>query len=127
MDHFDLDVKYLELRKEILHKQINAVVSYASSNLCRSIQLLHYFDEQHATKCGVCDVCLAEKKAENDQLINDEIDFEIISLLQQQAFTLDDLVTAIKKGTENERIDAIRELLDAGKIKTDGKKYYLEA
>ncbi|MGO4875219.1 ATP-dependent DNA helicase RecQ [Pedobacter psychrotolerans] len=127
MDHFDLDVKYLELRKEILLKQINAVISYASTNICRSIQLLAYFDEHHASKCGVCDVCLAEKKAENDQLINDEIDFEIISLLQQQAFTLDDLVTAIKKGTENERIDAIRELLDAGKIKTDGKKYYLEA
>ncbi|WP_406826677.1 ATP-dependent DNA helicase RecQ [Pedobacter sp. KACC 23697] len=126
MDHFDLDVKYLELRKEILHKQINAVVSYASSDLCRSIQLLHYFDEHHATKCGVCDVCLAEKKAGNHHLLREEIDYDIISLLQQQPLSLDDLVSHIKKGTEGERIDAIRELLDAGKIKTDGKKYYLE-
>lgn len=126
MDHFDLDVKYLELRKEILHKQINAVVSYASSNLCRSIQLLHYFDEQHAAKCGVCDVCLAEKRAENHHSLREEIDYEIISLLQQQPLSLDDLVTHIKNGTEGERIDTIRELLDTGKIKTDGKKYYLE-
>lgn len=125
MDHFDLDVKYLELRKEILHKQINAVVAYASSNLCRSIQLLHYFDEHHAAKCGVCDVCLAEKRAENQHQMEEEIEFEIVSLLQQQPLSLDDLVINIKNGAEAERIDTIRELLDAGKIKTDGKKYYL--
>ncbi|WP_412468648.1 ATP-dependent DNA helicase RecQ [Pedobacter sp. KLB.chiD] len=126
MDHFDLDVKYLELRKDILHKQINAVVAYASSNLCRSIQLLHYFDEHQAAKCGVCDVCLAEKRAENHHSLREEIDYDIISLLQQQPLSLDDLVGHIKNGTETDRIDAIRELLDAGKIKTDGKKYYLE-
>ena len=125
MDHFDLDVKYLELRKEILHKQINAVVAYASSNLCRSIQLLHYFDEHHTTKCGVCDVCLAEKRAENQSQMEEEIEFEIVSLLQQQPLSLDDLVTNIRNGAEAERIDVVRELLDAGKIKTDGKKYYL--
>jgi len=125
MDHFDLDVKYLELRKEILLKQVNAVVAYTSSNKCRSIQLLNYFDEHSASKCGICDVCLAEKRAEHEVQMNDEIEFEIFSLLQHQPLSLDDLVTGIKSGIENERIDAIRELLDAGKIKTDGKKYYI--
>ncbi|GGH04140.1 RecQ family ATP-dependent DNA helicase [Pedobacter zeae] len=125
MDHFDLDVKYLNLRKEILHKQINAVVAYATSNVCRSVQLLNYFDEYHASKCGVCDVCLAEKRAENQNKMGEQIEFEIFSLLQQQPLGLDDLVTNIKNGTETERIETIRELLDAGKIKTDGKKYYI--
>jgi len=125
MDHFDLDVKYLELRKEILLKQVNAVIGYTTSYKCRSIQLLNYFDEHTATKCGVCDVCLAEKRAENEVQMGDEIEFEIISLLQQQPLNLDNLVTSIKNGSENERIEAIRELLDAGKIKTDGKKYYI--
>jgi len=125
MDHFDLDVKYLELRKQILHKQVNAVVAYASTNVCRSIQLLSYFDEHNASKCGVCDVCLSAKRIENEVHLGDEIEFEVISLLQQQPLNLDDLVTSIKNGTENERVDTIRELLDAGKIKTDGKKYYI--
>ncbi|PWS29108.1 RecQ family ATP-dependent DNA helicase [Pedobacter yonginense] len=125
MDHFHVDAKYLALRKDILHKQVNAVVAYASTTVCRSIQLLNYFDEHNAVKCGVCDVCLAEKRAENENQINDQLDFEIISLLQQQALTLDDLVHNIKIGTENDRIDAIRELLDAGKVKSDGKKYYI--
>ncbi|KQR67296.1 ATP-dependent DNA helicase RecQ [Pedobacter sp. Leaf176] len=125
MDHFDLDVKHLEQRKEILLNQVDAVVKYTTSNKCRSIQLLNYFDEHAAVKCGVCDVCLAEKRAENEVQMNDEIEFEIFSLLQHQPLSLDDLVTGIKSGVENERIDAIRELLDAGKIKTDGKKYYI--
>jgi len=125
MDHFDLDVKYLALRKEIMLKQINAVVAYTTSNKCRSVQLLNYFDEHNAAKCGVCDVCLAEKRAENEVQINDEIEFEIVSLLQHQPLSLDELVQSIKHGAENERIATIRELLDAGKIKTDGKKYYL--
>ena len=125
MDHFDLDVKYLSLRKEILLKQIEAVVGYTMSGSCRSVQLLAYFDEPNATKCGVCDVCIAEKKNETAAGVEDEIDYEIASLLQQDPLTLDELISAIKNGSENERLDAIRELLDAGKIKTDGKKYYL--
>lgn len=125
MDHFDLDVKYLSLRKEILLKQIEAVVGYTMSGSCRSVQLLAYFDEPNATKCGVCDVCIAEKKNEAAAGVEDEIDYEIASLLQQNPLTLDELISGIKNGSENERLDAIRELLDAGKIKTDGKKYYL--
>ncbi|WP_421939474.1 RecQ family ATP-dependent DNA helicase [Pedobacter sp.] len=125
MDHFDLDVKYLSLRKEILLKQIEAVVGYTMSGSCRSVQLLAYFDEPNATKCGVCDVCIAEKKNETAAGVEDEIDYEIASLLQQNPLTLDELISGIKNGSENERLDAIRELLDAGKIKTDGKKYYL--
>ncbi|UKT65363.1 RecQ family ATP-dependent DNA helicase [Pedobacter mucosus] len=125
MDHFDLDVKYLALRKEILLKQVSAVVAYASSDTCRSIQLLNYFDEHNALKCGVCDVCLAEKRAENESNLSEKMEYEIITLLQQQALSLDDLISVIKYGNENERLTSIRELLDAGKIKTDGKKYYL--
>ena len=42
-----------------------------------------------------------------------------------QHFLLDDLVREISSGNENDKIERIRDLLDAGKIKTDGKKYYL--
>jgi len=125
MEHFDLDIKYYELRKKILLKQVNAVTAYATTQKCRNIQLLNYFDEHTALKCGICDVCLAEKRAENDAQLIDELDFVIISLLQLNPLSLDDLVNSIKTGSQNERLQAIRELLDAGKIKSDGKKYYI--
>ncbi len=123
--HMDIDVKYIELRKKIQEDQINAVLAYSVSDTCRSIQLLAYFDEPMAAKCGACDICLAEKKAQDAAELTEKIDFEIATALQTATFTLSDLVNALKTGSEGEKLDRIRELLDAGKIKTDGKNYYL--
>lgn len=125
LDHLDTDVKYIELRKKIQAEQISAVLSYAATPVCRSIQLLAYFDEPNADKCGVCDVCLAEKRREDLAELTDKIDFEIATLLQTKLCTLDDLVKEIKTGSDQDKLNQIRELLDAGKIKTDGKNYYL--
>jgi len=123
--HLDIDVKYVELRRKILNDQINAVIAYVGKSECRSRQLLAYFDEPDADKCGVCDVCLSEKKMEDIGLTGDMIDFEIVSLLQSETYGLEDLMPLLKSGTEQERLRRISELLDAGKIKTDGKNYYL--
>jgi ATP-dependent DNA helicase RecQ len=123
--HLDIDVKYIELRKKIQADQIQAVMSYATRMECRSIQLLTYFDELAAEKCGICDVCLAEKKADDNDQLGDRIDYEIASLLQNQSHSLVNLVNELTIGTEQERINRIRTLLDAGKIKTDSKNYYL--
>ena len=123
--HLDTDVKYIELRKKIQAEQISAVLAYAATPVCRSIQLLAYFDEPNADKCGVCDICLAEKRSEDRAELIDKVDFEIATLLQTGSHTLDELVTEIKSGSDQEKLNQIRNLLDAGKIKTDGKNYYL--
>ncbi|NRF38131.1 ATP-dependent DNA helicase RecQ [Pedobacter foliorum] len=123
--HIDIDVKYIELRKKIQTDQINAVLAYAGKPECRSVQLLTYFDEPDSEKCGVCDICLAEKKADDLAQLSDTIDFEIVTLLQSNSHDLAELIAGIKVGAENEKLNRIRELLDAGKIKTDGKNYYL--
>jgi ATP-dependent DNA helicase RecQ len=124
-DHMDIDAQYLEQRKQIQEDQIKAVLDYAVKQECRSVQLLTYFDEPNSDKCGVCDVCLAEKKADDLDVLEDRIDFEIVTLLQTEAQDLDKLIPALKTGSETDRLDRIRALLDAGKIKTDGKNYYL--
>lgn len=123
--HLDIDARFIQLRKQIQSNQIKAVLSYASSNTCRSIQLLTYLGETNPEKCGVCDVCLAEKKQQDRREYWDKIDFEICTLLQSEHLDLDELVNKLKTGSANDKIERIRELLDAGKIKTDGTKYYL--
>lgn len=123
--HMDIDVKYIALRKKIQEDQVAAVLAYASTSSCRSVQLLSYFDEPYADKCGLCDVCVADKKAQDLDELEEKIAFEIATLLQSDPHTLDELMTAIKTGSETERLQQIRVLLDAGKIKTDGKNYYL--
>ncbi len=123
--HLDIDVKYIKLRQKIQNDQINAVLSYSTTAICRSIQLLSYFGEKNASKCKFCDVCLAEKKVEDLAQLNDKIDFEIATHLQTQSRSLDELVNSISVGNETNKIERIRDLLDAGKIKNDGKKFYV--
>ncbi len=123
--HLDIDAKFIELRKQIQHAQIKAVLGYAASNSCRSVQLLAYFGEANAEKCGVCDVCLAQKKSDDQSVYRDKIDFEISTLLHSNHLGLDELVHQIKTGNDTDKIERIRGLLDSGKIKTDGHKYYL--
>jgi ATP-dependent DNA helicase RecQ len=55
----------------------------------------------------------------------DDITSEIAQLLTSGDMDTGELVTRIKAGTEKDRIETIRLLLDAGRIKTDGEKYYL--
>ncbi len=123
--HLDIDARFIQLRKNIQSDQIRAVLDYASSDFCRSQQLLIYLGETNAEKCGVCDICLAEKKKQDLREYSDRIDFEITTLLQSEHLNLDELVNQLKTGNANDKIERIRELLDGGKIKTDGTKYYL--
>lgn len=123
--HLNLNRQYMDERKAVFRKKMEAVLTYAETSNCRSQMLLTYFDEKNPLKCGVCDVCLEEKKKYQS---TDRLDFltnEIIQLLRDEPISLDELVTALSLGSEKERIEIIRSLLDAGKIKSDGEKYYL--
>ena len=84
--------------------------------------LLAYFDEDNAEKCGVCDVCLDEKRQRRSSEITDDITSEVIQLLSGASMDLASLVTSTNIGSDKEKIDTIRLLLDAGKIKFAGEK-----
>ena len=84
--------------------------------------LLAYFDELNADKCGICDICLDEKRQTNASEIFDDITNEVIQHLSTASMDLASLVTSTNIGTDKEKIEAIRLLLDAGKIKFAGEK-----
>ncbi len=74
-----------EDRKEQFAKRINTVIGYATNdNVCRSRQLLRYFDEPRSTDCGQCDVCLAHKRMpDTERLLRDARDM-ITALLDDK-------------------------------------------
>lgn len=48
-----------EQRRQVYEQRVQAMLNYCeTSDECRSVQLLRYFGEQKANKCGCCDVCL---------------------------------------------------------------------
>jgi ATP-dependent DNA helicase RecQ len=117
-----INKKAIDERKETYRRKMEAVFAYATHKKCRSQMLLSYFDELNAEKCGVCDVCLDEKRQKNASEIFDDITNELVQLLASTPMDIGSLVTSTMIGTEKEKIDAVRQLLDAGKIKFSGGK-----
>lgn len=124
-EYLIINTQYIAERKEVYRHKMEAVFTYAEHQRCRSQMLLAYFDEINAPKCGICDVCLAEKRRLNAATITDDITDELLQLLSNTPIKLDELIPAIKSGTDKEKIGTLRMLMDAGKIKTDGVGYYL--
>jgi len=117
-----INKKAIDERKAVYRKKMEAVFAYAVHKKCRSQMLLAYFDELNTDKCGICDVCLEEKRQKNASEIFDDITTEIIQLLSKEPLNTGALVTSVFTGTEKEKIETIRLLLDAGKIKFAGEK-----
>lgn len=124
--HLHIDRKYHTDRYQIHKTQVEAVLAYAENPKCRSQQLLNYFNETHAKVCGVCDVCIENKKLRKIDSRTDEIIKEILNELSKSPSHLDQLMEAISTGNSNERLKVIRMLLDAGTIKVNGEFYYLK-
>ena len=123
--HLLIDRKYLADRYQVHKSQIEAVINYAESFQCRSQQLLSYFDEADAPECGVCDICLENKRKKRQESITDEIIKELLDVLSNHPMMLSDLVNSIKNGNEKEKLKVIRMLLDASTIKANGEYYYV--
>lgn len=117
-----INKKAIDERKATYRKKMEAVFSYAENIKCRSQMLLGYFDEANAAKCGACDICLEEKRQVNASEIFDDITTEILQLLNKEPLNTGTLVTSIFTGTEKERLETVRQLLDSGKIKFAGEK-----
>ena len=123
--HLFINGKHIRERYELSKSQIASVTAYAENLVCRSRQLLLYFEETTAQKCGACDVCLQEKRYAKELDSEKQITDEILSVLTSAKMNLDDLVATVKVGNEKDRIEVIRNLIDAGKLKTDGFHYFL--
>src|SRR5690606_21957986 len=104
-------------------KQVESVISYAETFRCRSQQLLVYFNEKHAGECGTCDVCMENRRQANKEKLADEIVKEILDALSDHQLVLDKLMISIQSGSDKEKLDTIRMLLDAGTIKANGEFY----
>jgi ATP-dependent DNA helicase RecQ len=123
--HLLIDRRYHADRYQVHKSQIEAIINYAVNYKCRSQQLLNYFNEAHAPICGVCDVCLENKKALKKTGNTDEIVKAILNELSKKPLHLSELIESLHTGNDTEKLNVIRILLDAGTIKVNGEYYYL--
>lgn len=111
-------------RKEIATEKMNAVLHYADSkNECRASVLLNYFGETQQTACGICDVCLSNKKKVSKPNVND-IQHLILAQLNSGQKALSELLPELSAFDEERVIDVIEFLMDQKLIGTDGVHFF---
>jgi ATP-dependent DNA helicase RecQ len=119
----------LEERKKNDSLKTEAVIKYVKrTDICRTLQLLEYFNELSYSDCGICDVCINKKKEKGG---SDHLDEEwalIKSELASGPISLEILVEKIKPKDEKNFITNIRKFIDSqfiaydetGKLKIKG-------
>ncbi|HVD98633.1 MAG TPA: ATP-dependent DNA helicase RecQ [Cytophagaceae bacterium] len=115
-----LNVREMELRKEKEIEKINYLAQYASQERrCRSLVLQEYFGERSDKKCGVCDICLKEKKQTISSASADTLRASILQTIRSGVNEIDVLANVQKNFSKEEILQTIREMTDEGILKID--------
>jgi ATP-dependent DNA helicase RecQ len=109
INRFSKELKqFLFLKKE---KAINFINFVTNNKVCRSIQLLSYFDEEKATTCGICDVCIGNKKVDRKHLA-----LEIVALLEERVQLSSKEISHLLKVHEKDILIHLHTLLSEDKL-----------
>lgn len=106
-----LNEAFLAQRKDEHLAKAQAVIHYATlDQICRTVQLLHYFGEEGAVDCGVCDVCIRRKNAKLDEVA---LRTKILNYLaSNKGITPATLRNALGNQVADKALPLIRQLLD---------------
>ncbi len=110
-------------RKKEAEKRLQSVLGYLeNTTLCRSRQLLQYFNEPQSKRCGKCDVCIERNKIELSELEFDSVLNIIKPLLLAKPCTMEEIVNSAGNINEDKLIKVVQWLLDNDKIHYDAEQ-----
>ncbi|MBQ5690263.1 MAG: RecQ family ATP-dependent DNA helicase [Alistipes sp.] len=113
-------------RKELMLERFDHMLHYANEEEgCRSHIIEEYFSDSKSAACGICDNCLARKRNAKQAGANGDLERQILELLAEGATTIKRLVSQIP-GNETSVLEAVRRLVDNGKIEADEMRLKLK-
>jgi ATP-dependent DNA helicase RecQ len=121
-DNLTIDQQLYNFRKKRHYERIQQSIRYAEMAVCRSQQLLGYFGEEDAPKCGICDVCLGRTKAEVDTEEFERYKEKIQKLLRREKLSIAQLLESFPPKRENQVLRSLEYLLSEGFIEQVGEK-----
>ncbi|MBL7844883.1 MAG: RecQ family ATP-dependent DNA helicase [Cyclobacteriaceae bacterium] len=118
-DNLPLNFERIKTRRKLAEEKMEAMVGFVTTtHRCRMQLILDYFDEQSWEICGKCDVCVANRKREN-QVEAKELQHEILTILSSGSLTSEELETKINPTDTEMFVDIIRDLVDRGELEYD--------
>jgi ATP-dependent DNA helicase RecQ len=116
-----LKIAQIMFRKNRDLSNASAIINYISNNkICRSRQILSYFNENIDDDCGVCDICLIKKKSDTQS--QNEIEKyknQILYLIQSSPMNSEQIIKTLVPKYEKLFITAIQQLIESEKMKYD--------
>ena len=107
-------------RKAKAMERADAMIHYATeTHLCRGRVLLAYFGETNADDCGVCDICLENKRKNLTHAEFEQILEEIVNILSMHTLTLKELVEHIPDHREEKILKVLQWLMDNNEVLYD--------
>ncbi|MDW3209750.1 MAG: ATP-dependent DNA helicase RecQ [Reichenbachiella sp.] len=108
-------------RHAVVKEKVEAMKAYASNKEgCRTRIFQEYFNEKTYLNCGVCDVCIKAKKEEKLIAALDQTKAEILAQITSGTTYIDELKDAVEVKGDFVFTEAIRILVDEGKVKMEG-------
>ena len=101
-------VQYINQKKK---KAADFISFIKNDSVCRSVQVLNYFDEKTTEKCGICDVCLSNKKRSKTVTSS-----TIIKLLSTNKSYTSQEISTVLETNEQDILIHLRYLLSENKI-----------
>ncbi len=102
-----------KLLKDAAEQRYQDLIHFLTNNLnCRSQQLLAYFGEKNAQRCGICDVCLSKNTTQLNAVEFESIREKIAEVLSREPAHLYYLISRLSAFQEEKVVSVVRWLLD---------------
>lgn len=116
--------KNIKKRNELKIEKIENLISFLENNkVCRSIQLLSYFDETKTHECGICDVCISNKNVLK-KIDSKEVIIKIIDLLNKKNELSSKEIVSELEFTESDIIFSLQILLEKSILAVTSQNKY---
>lgn len=121
-DNLTIDQKLYNFRKNRHLIRIRKAIAYAETPYCRSQQLLAYFGEKNAARCGICDVCLGRTKLEISEEERAKFKKKIRDILQRDQLTIEEVILSfLPKWQEKVRV-VLEGMIEEGVLQIEEDK-----
>ncbi|MBS1646290.1 MAG: RecQ family ATP-dependent DNA helicase [Bacteroidetes bacterium] len=109
---FFISKEHYETLKQQQQQRIKAVIDFVGNeNICRSRQILQYFNEHTFEDCNTCDVCIKKKK-NSARHTPAQISMQIQTLLKQKNYEITELIKLLYPLKEEDVLACINQLID---------------